>query len=102
MCHGPPVLGHRDQEGEGTDAESMGGQPGATEAWENQEEKRQKNGTELARTWVGEKEETKKRGRRPSRDQDGKQGWVCKGRCKGAGTVMHRHHTGDARRTPWD
>ena len=60
MRHGvAPVPGQRDQEGEDRGAE--GGSLGATETWEKEEEKRQKDGSGLARTWVEKTEEAEKR-----------------------------------------
>ena len=57
------VLGQQDQEGEDRGAE--GGSLGATETWEKEEEKRQKDWSGLARTWVEKKEEPEKRAREP-------------------------------------
>ena len=76
-----------------------GGSLGATEAWEKGEGKRQKDGSALARTWMGKREEAKKTGRGPLRGD--RKAASHNGSAEDDARAMQGRHTGDARRTLW-
>ena len=81
-------------------------QRGATWGQRKHGSKKRKRGRRMGVGWQGhgwkKKEEAEKRtGNSRVREEGGKQGWECRGQCKGDAGEMHGRRTGDARRTLW-